>query len=204
MNSHRNTQYIAFRLAVVAAAAMIITACSTPSITVPESAATPTVGSTDAGAAQSAPAGVISNDLINNFPSPVLASPLSSPVARDLPAALPIPTGGNATVTGVLVDARTGAPMANTTVRFALTRDNSFVVDTTNSPSTVSDAIGRFTMANLKADTYILVVGDPYTIYTFAPDLDKPTEIRVFDFKADKINNVDVLIVDYEAIKPQQ
>jgi hypothetical protein len=204
MHSHRNTQHNAFRLAIGAAIALIISACSNQGAAVPEQAATPTTGSSDAPAAQSASGSSISNDLIINFPSPVLASPLASPVARDLPAALPIPSGGNATITGVLVDARTGTPMANTTVRFAVTRQETFVVDTTNSPSTVSDGLGRFVLPNLKADTYIMVIGDPYSEYTFAPDLEKPTAIRIFDFKADKINNVDVLIVNYDAIKPQQ
>lgn len=202
MNSHRNTQRSAFRLAFAAAAVSLIAACGTQPAEVPGQA-TPSAGPAKVEATPAAPSGGLSNDLIVNFPSPVLASPLTSPVPRDLPAVLPVPTSGNATVTGLLVDARNGAPMPNTTVRFALSREGSFMVDVSNSPATVSDAVGRFTIPNIKADTYVLVIGDPYTEYTFAPDLDKPNAIRVFDFKSDKINNLDVLLVNYDAVKPQ-
>jgi hypothetical protein len=201
MNSHRNTQHTAFRLAGAAAIGMLIMACSNQATQVPDQAATPTSASTSAS---SAPAGTsLSNDLIINFPSPALSSPLSSPIARDLPAALPLPSGENATVTGVLVDARTGAPMANTIVRFAITRDETFIVDIANNPYAISDETGRFTVPDIKADTYVAVIGDPYNDYTFAPDLGKPSKIRIFDFKGGKINNLDVLIVDYNAVKPQ-
>jgi hypothetical protein len=200
MNSHRKLQRTATCYAFAAAAWFSLVACSPPS---PAAPAGGTTVSTTTATPAALVAGKSSNDLIENFPSPVLLSPLTSPVARDLPDVIPLPKPGSAVVTGVLVDAQTGLSMPQTTVRFALTRDGAFVADVTNSPSAISDAQGRFVIADIKPDNYVVVVGDPYTTYTLAPDLDKKDDVRIFALKPDKINNLDVLIVDYNAIKPK-
>jgi len=110
------------------------------------------------------------------------------------------PETGKATVTGQVFSLKTDAPLGNTVVRLAeVHREGdrgAYLLDTAFSPGDITDEQGYFIFENVEPGEYVLVVGnvEVYKGYVIIPeDTGKP---RVYEFEADKIQDVGELTVD--------
>jgi hypothetical protein len=110
------------------------------------------------------------------------------------------PETGKATVTGKVFSLKTNAPLANMVVRLAeVHREGergAFLLDTAFSPGDITDEQGYFIFENVEPGEFVLVVGDVevYKGYVIIPESSgKP---RVYEFEADKIQDVGELTVD--------
>jgi hypothetical protein len=137
-------------------------------------------------------------------PSPTTAivvatsAPSTAAVAPGLPTNLPSaptagpPEAGKASVVGRVLSKQDGTPLAGTSVRLAeVTRQGSeaiYVLDGANSPGAVTAEDGSFVMANIVAREYVMVVGDPYSLYAIVTD--ETTRARVWNAAADQVLDV--------------
>lgn len=100
-------------------------------------------------------------------PSPSVPSPTpTQQVAPTQTALLP----GKAGFTGRVVSTDGDKPLGSTIVRLAQVyrgagEEGAFVLDGATSPGAVSDPTGRFTLDNLDAVEYVMVVGDVMDVY---------------------------------------
>ena len=78
---------------------------------------------------------------------------------------VPTPEPGLSTVTGHILSTQSNEPLVNIPVSLAKVHRNeegqgAFVFDGASSPTTLTDANGRFILANVDAAEYVLVVGN--------------------------------------------
>jgi len=108
------------------------------------------------------------------------------------------PDTGKATVIGKVVSLRDGLPMANTVVRLAEVYrqgdEGAFVLDGAYSPGDITDEQGSFTIENVDAKEYVIVVGDVYDKYQIIAEPND--EAKVFLAVEDEILDVGELQVD--------
>ena len=128
---------------------------------------------------------VITNVVQSRIPASGLESPLALP-----PIALP--SAGLGTGTGILVDAVTKLPLVGTEVRLAPVEskngEQAYFLDTTSSPTTVSDPSGRFVFREVPPRDYVVFVGDPFGSYTIVPTTND--KALVWSIVADKVNDL--------------
>lgn len=106
---------------------------------------------------------------------------------------------GPGTVHGMLV-AADQKPIAGTAVHFAQvfrSEDSAaFLYDAGNSPSVLSADDGTFSMANLEAGEYVVVIGDPMTNYQIITD--DGTNPKVFVVQGGESLEIGPLAVTYQ------
>lgn len=134
----------------------------------------------------------------------------TAPGVAPLESALPLPpivmpSAGKATATGLLLDKATQKPLVGVVVRLAPVeckeQECGFLLDTSSAPTGVTDATGRFAMAEVAPKGYVMVVGDPYSSsYVIVPEKeDKSTnKARIWTLAADKINDIGTVSVEYK------
>jgi hypothetical protein len=112
----------------------------------------------------------------------------------------PQPTSGQATMTGQVAH-QDGSPFAEVIVRLAEVergiegRGGAYILDLARSPGSITDSNGYFSIENVKAGEYVIVIGDIELtgIYEIIQDSDgKP---KVWNFPADQVTNVGQLKV---------
>jgi hypothetical protein len=120
-------------------------------------------------------------------------SPLTSPLppsAVDVPA----PASGKTSVTGIILSATSGAPLAQVTIFLApVYRQNgeaAYILDTASSPSTVTDSSGQFIAKDIAPGEYVIVIGEPNAAYAI---LNEPNgQAKVWNAEVDKILDLGV------------
>jgi len=115
----------------------------------------------------------------------------------DSKSAAPKIVPGTALVDGTLLNINS-APIKETAVHFAqVYREKgkaAFLYDAGSSPSTMTDKKGNFSLAELAAGEYVVIVGDPMTSYRIL--LDENGESRVIVAQGGQTVNLGELIVD--------
>jgi hypothetical protein len=119
-----------------------------------------------------------------------------------LPTVTPpsLPEAGKATIVGQ-INNKTGDPMINTIVRMAVVvrgaegRGGAYILDISRSPGTITDEYGYFTIQNVDAGEYVIVVGDIEItgVYEIISQPNGPA--RVWELAADQITDVGVITV---------
>jgi len=100
-----------------------------------------------------------------------IISPLDSPTggsSDEEPTASPqvVPDPSVAAMTGQIISTPTSQPVANTLVRLAKVfwdeqhKDGAYVLNTANSPTTLTDDNGFFVFENLEPADYVMVIGE--------------------------------------------
>lgn len=76
------------------------------------------------------------------------------------------PSPGKASIEGRILSSNDGKPLAATTVWLARIygdgTDAQFVLNGSESPNTTTTSTGTFTIENVDAASYVIIVGDPY------------------------------------------
>lgn len=89
---------------------------------------------------------------------------------------------GVTSVTGTVLGTE-NKPVAGTPIHFAqVFRENdsaAFLFDAGNSPSVISGEDGSFTIGDLAAGEYVLVVGDPMSTYAILSEVDGSPKVLV-------------------------
>lgn len=113
---------------------------------------------------------------------------------------MPTPATGKAVMYGQALSSKDGKPFVNTPVRLAQIYrkgdQGAFVLDMANSPSSLTDADGNFTIININPAEYLLVIGKPednnYVLYQ-----DKNGKPNTYQITANQTVKVGTLRVDY-------
>lgn len=119
-------------------------------------------------------------------------------VTPSAPTATPVPPpeAGMANITGRLIDLTTGRPIpSGVAVRLAEVRVelDMWIDDQTNGKSGLTDEQGKFTIANVKPGSYVIVVG--FQEAAFGVVQEGADKARIFDFEPDKTTDVGELAV---------
>jgi hypothetical protein len=97
-------------------------------------------------------------------------------------SAAPKIVGGVSTMNGAILNAQ-NQPIQSAAVHFAqVYRDKgsaAFLFDASNSPSVVSGPDGSFSISNLDAGEYVIVVGDPMSDYAIVSEADGTPKVVV-------------------------
>ncbi len=119
-----------------------------------------------------------------------------------LPTVTPpsLPEAGKATIVGQ-INNKNGDPMVNTIIRLAVVvrgaegRGGAYILDISRSPGTITDEHGYFTIQNVDAGEYVIVVGDIEItgIYEIVSQPNGPA--RVWELPADQITDVGIITV---------
>jgi hypothetical protein len=120
-----------------------------------------------------------------------MVSPLTSPIRREL-ANVPQPASGKSTVTGVIVSATSGLPIARVSVHLAeVYRQNgeaAYILNTAASPSTLTNDAGQFIATDIPAREYVIVIGEPNSVYAILNEANG--EAKVWNAEVDKVLDV--------------
>jgi hypothetical protein len=112
----------------------------------------------------------------------------------------PTPLSGKATVTGIVVDNKTGKPFKNCFVRlgevFGQGENQGYALDSAQSPATTTDTKGAFIFKDVPAKAYVFILIDPtnYDHYVVAHEISK--RAYVYNADANKILDIGVISVD--------
>ena len=112
----------------------------------------------------------------------------------------PQPTVGNATISGQVIH-QDGSTFGDIIVRLAEVergvegRGGAYILDLARSPGTITDGNGYFTIQNIQAGEYVIVVGDIELtgIYEIIQEPDGKT--KVWTFPADQITDIGKITV---------
>jgi hypothetical protein len=106
----------------------------------------------------------------------------------------PTPQAGKATVIGQVISAKTGKPVLQPVRLAEVVRQGgqgAYILDTRSSPGADPDQNGNFVFPSVDAKEYVVMVGDPYSVYEIMQDTTgKP---RTWVIPPDKITNIGVL-----------
>ncbi len=101
-------------------------------------------------------------------------------------------TAGQASVRGRVLSKRTSTPLKNTVVRLAEVyrqgNEGAFALDGARSPGGTTNNEGVFTIENIEAREYVLVVGDVEGQYEIIPD--QTGKAHVWNAKAGEVVDV--------------
>lgn len=126
--------------------------------------------------------------------TPQGASPSASGAAQSVAA----PEAGKATVVGRVVDSKTGAALTDTPIRLAEVfregGNGAYILDGGRSPGGITTSDGGFTIPNITAREYVVVVGDALANHVVITDTSG--KARIWDAQAGKVLDVGVLSVD--------
>jgi hypothetical protein len=144
------------------------------------------------GCSASAPAGV----------SP--AAGTGQPAAETSAAAAPTTAPDRTTVVGQIISTRTNQPITNTSVRLAQVyrqpgsdAEGAFVLDEARSPGSRTDGSGRFVIANIGVEEYVLMISTDmgqHMIVTEGPGIDKA---KIWKTEAGKVIDLGEVRVDF-------
>ncbi len=119
-----------------------------------------------------------------------------------------LPESGKATVYGQVVHEQ-GYAMANTIIRLAEVargaegRGGAYILDVSRSPGTITDKNGYFSIQNVKAGEYVIVVGDVEGTGIYQIIAEANGTAKVWDFPADKDTNTGIITVNIVIPTPQ-
>jgi hypothetical protein len=116
------------------------------------------------------------------------------------PTPLPQPETGKATIVGQVLH-KQGYTMGDTVVRLADVargaegRGGAYILDIARSPATITDENGYFSIQNVKAGEYVIVVGDVEMTGVYEIIAEANGQARVWNFPADQVTDIGVLTV---------
>lgn len=110
------------------------------------------------------------------------------------------PESGKATIYGQVVH-KQGYPMADTIVRLADVargaegRGGAYILDIARSPATSTDKNGNFSIQNVKAGEYVIVIGDVESTGIYEIITEANGQAKVWNLPADQATDIGVLTV---------
>jgi hypothetical protein len=110
------------------------------------------------------------------------------------------PESGKATVSGQVVR-QDGSPFADIIIRLAEVergvegKGGAYILDLARSPGTVTDGNGYFTIENVNAGEYVIVIGDIEITGIYEIIQESNGQAKVWNFPADQITDVGKLPV---------
>ena len=126
------------------------------------------------------------------------AGAAASTPAPESPTTVTNPVLGKATIEGRILSSRNGKPLPATAVWLARIygegSDAQFVLNGSESPNTTTTSAGTFTVANVDAADYVIVVGDPYSKSVIVSD--SSGKARVWHLTSEQILNTQDIRVD--------
>jgi len=111
-----------------------------------------------------------------------------------------LPNSGEATVYGQVIQTQ-GYPIADTVIRLAEVargaegRGGAYILDMANSPGTRTDANGYFSIQNIKAGEYVIVVGDVESTAKYEIIKESNGQAKVWNFPADQATDIGILTI---------
>ena len=142
------------------------------------------------------------NASLNENGNLIAAGGSSTTAVKSEPTPPNPPEVGKATVTGQVFSLKTNAPLANMVVRLAEVHrqgdEGAYLLDTAFSPGDITDEQGYFAFESIEPGEYVVVVGnvEVYNEYVIIPESSgKPL---VYNFAADKVEDIGQLIVNLE------
>jgi hypothetical protein len=110
------------------------------------------------------------------------------------------PQSGQATMTGQVLH-QDGSPFAEVIVRLAEVergiegRGGAYILDIARSPAAITDGNGYFSIENIKAGEYVIVVGDIDITGIYEIIQESDGKAKVWNFPADQVTNIGTLQV---------
>lgn len=107
-----------------------------------------------------------------------------------------LPTVGHVTVYGKAISKSENSPLVGVSIWLAKIFDEQeefFILDTLNSPNTITDSRGFFLLENLSPGKYVVVVGDPEIYYEIITD--ERGNAKVWVFPSDELIDLGILRV---------
>ncbi|MDW8395775.1 MAG: carboxypeptidase-like regulatory domain-containing protein [Anaerolineae bacterium] len=135
-------------------------------------------------------------------PRSAVVTPLPVTVIPELASPLPVPEAERGLVTGQVFNLAGDRPVANTPVYLGLvtrTPDGGgmFTVEPNTSPRGLTDEEGRFTIRDVPAGEYVLVVGALGSIRTPSVVMQSQTQVRAFTVQPGTVTDLGLVRVDY-------
>ncbi len=113
---------------------------------------------------------------------------------------IPTPSSGKATIFGTVTHQNSGKPFTNTTIRLAEVygqgENQSFVLDGAHSPGGMTDANGKFVIADIPAREYVMIVGDLADSNNYVIIHDETGKAIIYNVEAEKITDVGTISIE--------
>lgn len=106
------------------------------------------------------------------------------------------PTVGRVTIYGEALSKSENAPLVGVSIWLAKIfeeQEDFFLLDTLNSPNTITDTDGFFLLENVLPGKYVVVVGDPEIYYEIITD--ESGKAKVWEFTSDELIDLGILRV---------
>jgi hypothetical protein len=129
-----------------------------------------------------------------------IASPTINPEVLVTATPPSLPNSGEATLYGQVMHTQ-GYPIDDTIIRLAEVargadgRGGAYILDMANSPATRTDANGYFSIQNVKAGEYVIVVGDVESTGTYEVITESNGQAKVWNLPADQATDIGILKV---------
>ena len=140
----------------------------------------------------------MTNQAASTQPTPLSNAPTFIPASTSIPSTASAPILGKATIEGRIVSSRTGQPLASTTVWLAQVYGEGsaaqYVLNGSQSPSALTTSAGLFSIVNVDATNYVIVVGDPYAKHVIVSD--DAGNARVWPLSSSQVFNTKDIRVD--------